>query len=140
MKLHELKPIFGRKKKRVGRGSGSSRGTYSGRGQKGQNSRSGAKTPKSTLVAKLPKLRGEKFRHVKRKKIAVVNLRDLEKYYKKGEEISKKSLMEHKIIIEKKSQPISKIKILGQGKLTKKLKFATDLIYSKKAKEQIDNV
>jgi large subunit ribosomal protein L15 len=140
MKLSELKPkIKKRKKKRVGRGSGSGKGTYSGRGIKGQKARSGFKIPPSPFIAKIPKLRGEGFIKIKNKEIAVVNLRDLDKKFKTGEEVSLKSLIEKGLIKPKKGQSIKTVKILGGGKLSKKLKFAKDLLFSKTARAYHDN-
>lgn len=141
MKLHELKPEDKkRKKKRIGRGTGSGKGTYSGRGIKGQKSRAGFKIPASSLITKLPKLRGEGFKKVKRGEIVVVNLVDLDKKFKTGEEVNLKSLIEKKLIKPQKSKKIKNIKILGDGELTKKLKFAKDLLFSKKAQEKISKI
>lgn len=63
MQLHELKPIHKRKKaKRVGRGG--KRGTYSGRGQKGQRARAGRKMKPVVreIIKRYPKLRGYKLK------------------------------------------------------------------------------
>ena len=139
MELHNLKPNTQiKKKKRVGRGSGSGRGTYSGRGIKGQKSRSGYKIPSSTLISKLPKLRGEGFRNVSQKEVAVVNLVDLENKFKTNEMVSMDSLIKKGIIKFKKNKSIKKVKILGTGKLSKKLKFDESLLFSKKARESIE--
>jgi len=67
MQLHQLQPIHKNKvKKRIGRGG--KRGTYSGRGQKGQKARAGAKIKPAEreLFLKLPKLRGVKINPLKR--------------------------------------------------------------------------
>lgn len=133
MKLHQLGPKLKRKKKRVGRGIGSGKGTYSGRGIKGEKARSGFKIPLPPQLLKLPKLRGERMRKIKKEKERIVNLEDLEKGYKMGEEVSLKSLIE-KGIVDKKTK---KVKILGRGKLTKKLKFAEDILFSKRASDKI---
>jgi len=138
MKLHTLKPkIKKSKKKRLGRGVGSGKGVYAGRGIKGQKARSGYKIPSSPLIAKLPKLRGEGFKKAKRvnrqPEIQIVNLDDLQKRYKAGEEVSVKSLVE-KGLVDKKTRLV---KILARGDLKKKLKFAPDLLFSEKAKESI---
>jgi large subunit ribosomal protein L15 len=140
MKLSELKPKTGkRKKKRVGRGPGSGRGTYSGRGIKGQKSRSGFSIPASSLITKLPKLRGEGFRKIRKKEIGIVNLGDLDKKYKTNEEVNLESLIKKGLIRPKKGQAIKMVKILGGGKLSKKLKFAKDLLFSKTARTYHDN-
>ncbi|MBZ1348254.1 MAG: uL15 family ribosomal protein [Candidatus Nealsonbacteria bacterium] len=68
MQLHQLKPIHKRKKrKRLGRGG--KRGTYSGRGMKGQKSRAGARFEPIIrgLIKRYPKLRGYRNRSVCRK-------------------------------------------------------------------------
>lgn len=70
MQLHEIRPIHKLKqKKRVGRGG--KKGTYCGRGVKGQKSRAGAKIRPEIrdLVKKIPKLRGYKFKYPKKNKI-----------------------------------------------------------------------
>ena len=83
MKQHEVNSPFDKKKsrKRVGRGNASGSGTYSGRGIKGQNSRSGGgvrpnfeggQLPKSKSM---PKLRG--FKNRWKKNYYLVNIRDL---------------------------------------------------------------
>lgn len=132
MKLHELKPTFKqKKKKRVGRGVGSKKGTYSGRGIKGQKARSGYKKLKPALIAQLPKLRGEGFKRIKRENIANISVKKIEEHYKEGEEVSLASLIKKGLIKQRKIRPYKKVKILGPGKLTKKLKFASDIIYGK---------
>lgn len=68
MQLHTLKPLHsGRSKKRIGRGG--KRGTYSGRGQKGQKSRAGRKIRPAMrdLIQRIPKLRGAGNRRKSRK-------------------------------------------------------------------------
>ena len=63
MQLHELKPIHKKKQpKRVGRGG--KKGTYSGRGMKGQKSRAGRRLPPviREMIKRYPKLRGYKFK------------------------------------------------------------------------------
>lgn len=63
MQLHEIRPLHkGKKRKRVGRGG--KRGTYSGRGQKGQKSRAGRRLEPviREIIKRYPKLRGYKFK------------------------------------------------------------------------------
>jgi large subunit ribosomal protein L15 len=63
MQLHELKPIHKfKKKKRIGRGG--KRGTYSGKGMKGQKSRAGRRLEPVIrgIIKRYPKLRGYKFK------------------------------------------------------------------------------
>jgi len=134
--LHNLKSSKGskKKKKRVGRGDGSGRGTYSGRGMKGQRSRTGGKKGLKikglrTFLRNVPKKGG--FRSLETK-MFVVNLEDLEKKFKDGDNITKKDLIKSGLI---KSSKVG-VKILGQGKLTKKLEVVADS-FSKTAKDAI---
>lgn len=122
MQLHQIKPIHKNKdKKRVGRGG--KRGTYSGRGIKGQKARAGHKIRPEIrdFIKKIPKKRGYRFKSIKPKPV-VVNLRDLEKYFKEGEIVSPETLLEKGIIAKIKGR-MPEVKILGTGKLTKKLEF-----------------
>lgn len=120
MQLHELKPKHRpKKKKRIGRGG--KRGTYSGRGVKGQKSRAG-RGPRPTMrdiIKKIPKKRGYRFKSIK-KKPQIVNLKDLEKQFKSNEKVTPETLLE-KGLIGKVKGKMPKVKILGQGKLSKKL-------------------
>lgn len=134
MQIHELKVKKKTSRKRVGRGG--KKGTYSGRGMKGQKSRSGAsQSPtfeggKTTLIQKTKKLKGFKSRNPKK---LAVNLDTLEAKFKDGDKVNGKSLKEKKII-RKEKQPV---KILSDGKISKKLVFE-NLEVSKKAKEKIE--
>jgi len=81
MQLHELKPRHKSKKiKRIGRGG--KRGTYSGRGIKGQKSRAGHKIRPELrdFIKKIPKKRGYGFKSIKEKP-QIVNLKNLDKYF-----------------------------------------------------------
>ncbi len=119
--LNELKPVEGARhaKKRLGRGVGSGLGKTSGKGQKGQNSRSGGgvrpgfEGGQIPLFQRLPK-RG--FNNVNRKEYAVVNLLDLEKF-EDGSKITLETYFESGLVKNAKNG----IKILGEGALTKKL-------------------
>lgn len=135
MKLHELKPKIGpKKRKKVGRGNASGHGTYSGRGIKGQKSRSGYKHPASSLIGKLPKLRGLRFPRTKKDLIVTVNLKDLEAKFKTGENVNLASLVKSNLLKQGKMKKIKKVKVLGVGKLSKKLKYGSEILFSKKAK------
>ena len=107
------------RKKRVGRGDGSGTGTYSGRGMKGQRSRSGGKSGlalrsiKSYLL-RIPKVRGFKSIHPD---AATVNLDDLQDNFNKGQTITARDLLKVGLIKNIKHG----IKILGDGKLSKPL-------------------
>lgn len=120
MQLHELKPSHRRKRrKRVGRGG--KRGTYSGRGLKGQKSRSGRRLKPMirTLIKRYPKLKGYRFKS-KTAKSAVVNLEALEKKFKTGDKINPEILLKQGLIHKIKGK-MPLVKILGKGKLSKTL-------------------
>jgi len=135
MQIHELKiKNKSKNKKRVGRGG--KRGTYSGRGVKGQNARSGS-SPRPELrdiIKKYPKKRGYRFKSFKDKP-QVINLEDLEKYFKAKEEVTPRTLVE-KGLINKEKGRVPIIKILGNGKLTKNLAIKNCLM-SKNAKKKL---
>ena len=120
MQLHELKRKHkNRTKKRVGRGG--KHGSYSGKGIKGQKSRAGRKMEPiiRSLIKRYPKLKGYRsFRFDK--DFAVVNLEVLEKNTKDGEIINPENLIK-KGIVSKIKGSTPKVKILGTGKITKKL-------------------
>ena len=129
---------------RVGRGIGSGKGKTSGRGVKGQKSRSGVAIKsfeggQMPLYRRLPKRGFNNLNNLNKKKlIAKLNLKDIENFLKKKridakEEISIKYLKEKKIIGNK----YEKFKVLGGGEINEKLKITTDLI-SKSAKSKIE--
>ena len=138
MQLHQLRPIHKpKRKKRVGRGG--KRGTYAGRGIKGQKARAGRKLKPiiRELIKKYPKLRGYRFKKVKIKP-AIVNIETLEKKFQNGDLITPEVLLERKIISKIKGK-LPQVKILAKGKLTKKLIIEGCQI-SKSAKEKIEKV
>lgn len=110
MRLHELQPLPKRRgKKRIGRGG--KRGTYSGRGQKGQKARAGHRirpAERDTLL-KIPKLRGVK-NPSRASRPFVINVGDLERYFK-GDVISKESFLEKGLI----RKMTDGVKVLGGG-------------------------
>ena len=131
MQIHELKPKTSFKKaKRVGRGG--KKGTYSGKGQKGQKSRAGTRFQPLVRewLKKYHKLRGYRF-GTQGKEIVNLNLNDLKNILNLEKQYSKTSL--EKII--KKGQ--SRVKILAKGNLTKSL-IVENCTVSKKAKEIIE--
>ena len=136
MQLHELRPSHKNKgKKRVGRGG--KKGTYSGKGNKGQKSRAGRKMVPiiRELIKRYPKLKGYRaFKIVNL--FAVVNLEVLEKTSKDGETINPENLVKKGVISNIKGRT-PKVKILGTGKLTKKL-VVENCKTSKTAKEAIE--
>jgi large subunit ribosomal protein L15 len=135
MQLHQLKPKFKpKKKKRIGRGG--KRGTYSGRGIKGQKARAGAKIRPDLrdFIKRIPKKRGYRFKSIKLKP-QIVNLKDLEKHFQEGEVVSPETLLKKGLIAKVKSR-VPEVKILGEGKLTKKLEIKNCKI-SKKVKHEL---
>lgn len=121
MQIHDLRPVHKlKKKKRVGRGG--KRGTYSGRGQKGQRSRAGAKIKpmERELILRIPKRRGLGFSRPRKGMAAVtVPIEAIAKYFKEGETVSPAALVE-KGLVDREGGRIPKVKILGSGKLTKR--------------------
>ena len=119
MKLNELKPAAGSRSKglRKGRGLSSGHGFTSGRGTKGQKAhgktRLGFEGGQMPLYRQIPK-RG--FTNINRKEYAIVNLASLNKF-DDGTEVTPQLLMESGLVKNLKSG----IKILGSGKLEKKL-------------------
>jgi len=120
MQLHELKSTHKKKRrKRVGRGG--KRGTYSGRGLKGQKSRAGRRLKPAirSLIKRYPKLKGYSF-NPKTRQPAIVNLAELEKNFKADETVNPQTLLQHKLIRKIKGK-LPPVKILGKGKLSKAL-------------------
>ena len=139
MKLNTLvKTNFS--KIRVGRGIGSGKGKTSGRGVKGQKSRSGVAIKsfeggQMPLYRRLPK-RG--FKPITRKNIAIINISDIESFIK-NKKIKAQDEINIKILTEKKliNKKYNKLKILGNGEIKDKLKIKTDFI-SESAKSKIE--
>jgi len=120
MQLHQLKPIHKKKKPKT-RGRGGKKGTYSGRGMKGQKSRAGRKLQPLVRewIKRYPKLRGYKFKGFQEKR-AIVNVKDIARLFKTGEIVNPEILLKKKMISKTKGK-IPKVKILGKGKLAEKL-------------------
>jgi large subunit ribosomal protein L15 len=140
MQIHQLKPIHKwKRKKRVGRGG--KKGTYSGKGIKGQKSRTGRKMVPiiRELIKRYPKLRGYKFKSKiknQKSKIVVLNLEILEKTSNAGDIINPNNLIK-KGIIRMIKRKMPQVKILGKGKLSKQL-IIQNCKVSKTAKEAIE--
>jgi len=118
MQIHQLKPKNKPKRsKRVGRGG--KRGTYSGRGIKGQKARAGRKLqpPMRELIKKYPKLVGYR-QNPNFKSERIVNLNDLAKKFSQGEKITPEILFK-KGLIRKVKGKLPMVKILGKGKQIK---------------------
>ena len=146
LNLHSLQPAQPRKdRKRIGRGMGSGKGRYSGRGIKGQKSRSGShkmhagfEGGQMPIDMRLPKLRGNTSADAMpvgpfRTYTQPVNLRDLEARFDAGAEITPEALVTAGLIKNTKVD----VKILGSGELTKKLAVIAHG-FSKTAKEKIE--
>lgn len=137
MKLHELKPSEGsrRERNRVGRGIGSGNGKTSGRGHKGQNSRSGGgvrpgfEGGQNPIFRRLPK-RG--FTNPNRKEYAIVNLDQLNRF-EDGTEVTPELLLETGVV----SKLRDGVKVLGEGKLESKVTVKAHK-FSSSAKEAIE--
>ena len=135
MQIHQIKPKNKPKtKKRIGRGG--KRGTYSGRGMKGQSSRAGRKFQPiiREFIKRYPKLRGYRF-NPKEKKEVKVNLLLLVQKFKAGERITPRVLIKRKIIRKIKDR-VPEVKILGSAQLKKKL-IVENCKVSKGAREKI---
>jgi len=128
------------KKIRVGRGIGSGKGKTSGRGVKGQKSRSGVAIKsfeggQMPLFRRLPK-RG--FNKLKKDKIAVLNLDKIQNLIA-SKKLNSNSMIDIEILKKAKiiKNSISKIKILGSGDINSKIDLNVDFV-SKSAKEKLE--
>ena len=136
MKLHELENLNKKSRKRVGRGAGSGLGKTSGKGHKGQNARSGGGVRAGFEGGQLPLFRrlskrgfnNYNFRTV----YAIVNVEDLNKF-EDGTTVTKELLMESGLV----KKELDGIKILGNGKLEKKLTVKASK-FTNSAKEKIE--
>ena len=145
LNLHSLQPAQPRKdRKRVGRGQGSGKGRYSGRGIKGQKSRSGSHKMRAgfeggqmPIYMRMGKLRGSTSKDAMpigpfRTQTAPVNVRDLDRF-DAGAEVTPESLVEKGVL---KNTKID-VKILGMGEISKKLTVRVHAI-SATAREKIE--
>lgn len=122
MQRHHLKKNSShRAGRRIGRGG--KRGTYSGRGIKGQKARAGAKfrPAERDILKKIPKLRGYRFKSF-RPGPAAVNLDTLDRYFKAGDTIDPEILVT-KNIVPRIGGKTPAVKILGRGDAGKKFIF-----------------
>lgn len=136
MQIQELKLNNQRRpKKRIARGG--KRGSYSGRGLKGQISRSGHRTQPiiRQFLKRYPKLRGYRFK-ILTDKLTTIDLNLIEKKWDASKILSPKTLVQANLI-SKEGKTIPRIKILGTGDLTKKIKVAGCYI-SESAKQKIE--
>ena len=144
--LSNLKPAQPRKaRKRIGRGLASGKGRYSGRGIKGQKSRSGSHRMRAgfeggqmPIYMRLGKQRGSTSKDAMpigphRTSTTPLNLRDLDRVFDDGAEVTLESLVEKGLVKNTRTD----VKILGQGDLKKKL-AVTAHAFSATAREKIE--
>ena len=144
--LSNLKPAQKRRaRKRVGRGLGSGKGRYSGRGIKGQKSRAGSHQMRPgfeggqmPIYMRLGKQRGPYSKDAMpmgphRTSTVPVNVRDLERVFDDGSEVTLEALIDKGLIKNTRTD----VKILGQGDLKKKL-TVTAHSFSASAREKIE--
>jgi large subunit ribosomal protein L15 len=145
LNLSNLSPAQAREdRKRVGRGMGSGKGRYSGRGIKGQKSRSGSHKMRAgfeggqtNIYMRLGKLRGATSKDAMpigpfRTYTQPVNLRDLDRF-DAGDEVTPETLVEKRVIKNTRTD----VKLLGVGEVTKKLTVRVHAI-SASAREKIE--
>jgi large subunit ribosomal protein L15 len=147
LNLSTLKPAQERKpRKRVGRGLGSGKGRYSGRGIKGQKARSGSHNMRPgfeggqmPIYMRLGKQRGSTSKDAMpvgphRTHTIAVNVRDLERVFDDGAEVTLDALVEKGILKNTRTD----VKVLGQGDLKKKLSVTVHA-FSLSAREKIES-
>ena len=137
--LNQLAPVAGARhtRKRVGRGIGSGLGKTSGRGENGQNSRSGGGTRPGLEGGQLPwfqRLPKRGFKNINRKEYAVVNLSDLN-LFEDGSVVTVEELYAKGLV----KKVFDGVKILGNGQLEKKLTVKANK-FSQSAKEAITKI
>ena len=137
MKLHELKPAEGSRKgiKRVGRGVASGWGKTAGRGNKGHKARSGGQTSPGFEGGQMPmqrRLPKRGFANIFRKRIAIVNVRDLARF-ESGSVVDRAALLKAGLI----KGDWDGVKLLGQGEITVPLTVKLALV-SESAKTKIE--
>jgi large subunit ribosomal protein L15 len=146
LNLSNLRPAQPRRdRKRVGRGLGSGKGRYSGRGIKGQKARSGSHKMRAgfeggqmPVYMRMPKARGSTSKDAMpivpfMTRTVPVNVRDLEARFDDGAEVTPDTLVEKRLIKNTRTD----VKILGVGDLTKKLSV-TAHAFSAAAREKIE--
>ena len=136
MKLNELLPPDGSRgtRKRLGRGVGSGQGKTAGRGSKGHNSRSGGGVRPGFEGGQMPlhrRLPKGGFTNIFKKKIAVINIRDLARF-ESGSIVDETSLLRAGLVKGRRDG----IKLLGKGEITIPLTIKVNEV-SKNAREKI---
>ena len=140
MKLHELSSLDGsvKNRKRVGRGPGSGTGKTSGKGEKGQNARSGGGVRPGFEGGQLPlfrRLSKRGFNNYEFRTVYItVNVSDLNRF-EDGTVVDTALLKEVGLI----KKELDGVKVLGSGELTKKLTVKANA-FTKSAKEKIETI
>ncbi len=141
MTLPVEKPAGLKEKKRVGRGKGSGRGKTAGRGHKGQKAHGkvprffeGGQTP---LIRRLPKRKG--FKSQPRKTVYILNLDEINRLYQDGETVSLETYATKKKLSQADLRGRVFLKILGRGKLQRKVKFAPEVLMSENVRQKIQS-
>ena len=132
--------VANRPKRRVGRGSSSGLGSTAGKGNKGQQSRSGSAVPyvgfEGGQMPLYRRIARRGFSNARfKKEFSIFNLKQLEEKYADGETVNRESLKAKGLLSKNKTL----IKILGDGDITKKLNIDVDKV-SASAKEKIEKV
>lgn len=142
MQANQLPKSHGRKHRRIGRGG--KRGSFSGRGIKGQKARAGRRIRPQIrdIIKKIHKRRGfGKSRassvNPSNVKPAIINLFDLERAFKSGDKITPKALVAAGLV-KSKGDKMPAIKILGGGGLTKKLVFDKSILMSGSVRAKLE--
>lgn len=131
--LHQIKSKFGRTEPKPRIGRGGKRGKTSGRGQKGQKSRSGhrIRPAERDLIIRLPKLRGYKNKPLS-SKAQIVGVSSLEKI--QGTEVTKEALKSAGLI----KDSVGPVKILNGGEVKRAFTVAKNIKLSKSARAKIE--
>jgi large subunit ribosomal protein L15 len=138
MQIHTLQLKKRKKKKSIGRGG--KKGTYSGRGNKGQKARSGVSIDplfeggRSSLIDRMKKIRG--FKSIKPKAL-ILDIAGLDKKFNDGELVNRETLIK-KNFFDKMETRGRKIKILGNSPIKIKLKIDQGIKLSSAAKKAIE--
>jgi large subunit ribosomal protein L15 len=138
MQIHTLKLKKRKARKSVGRGG--KKGTYSGRGNKGQKARSGVSIDplfeggRSSLIDRMKKIRG--FKAIKTKNLTV-DIIKLSQKFKNGENVNQETLIK-KGFFDKMEMQGKNVKILGNSSLKVKLKIDPRILISSAARKAIE--
>lgn len=139
MQIHSISSRNIKSRKRIGRGG--KRGTYCGRGVKGQKSRSGVSIDplfeggRSSLIERMKKNKGFKSPHTEKNN---VSLADLERSFREGGIVSTQAFVRLGLV--DKTGIKFGVKILGTGKLTKKLTIKSNIRLTESARAAIEKV